>query len=198
MSEVLLETIVGKLESLEIALLKESNASKDNATQQALLKEASLLKTEFINHAAQLKSDEEKMNGLMKSISALTLKLSTPLANNIKHFHHFHKGALVALAFFVLSALFLYGWIRCSNVKEQFEANDMKYRFLKINGNTSLLKVTHYTDSLYLLNKIDFTSKVIQAEQLVAEQMEMLQLASEKEKEARELMQKVGKLSVNK
>ena len=71
MSEVLLETIVEKLESLEIALLKESNASKDNATQQALLTEVRLLKSELINHADQLKSNEEKMNGLMKGISEL-------------------------------------------------------------------------------------------------------------------------------
>ena len=193
MSEVLLETIVEKLESLEIALLKESNASKDNATQQALLKEVNLLKSEFINHADQLKSSEEKMNGLMKSISALNFKLSSPLENNIKHFHHFHKGLLVALAFFVLSAVFLYGWIRCSNVKEQFEANDMKYRFLKINGNSSLLKITHDTDSLYNANTIDFTSKVVQAEQHLAEQVEMLRLAGEKEKEARELLKKARK-----
>src|SRR5450432_692821 len=115
MSEVLLETIVEKPESLEIALLKESNASKDNATQQALLKEVILLKSEFIVHADQLKSNEEKMNGLMKSISALNFKLSSPLENNILHFHHFHKGLLVALAFFVLAGMFLYGWIRCIN-----------------------------------------------------------------------------------
>ena len=148
MSEVLLETIIEKLESLEIALLKESHANKDNATHQALLKEVSLLKSEFINHADQLKANEEKMNGLMKSISALNFKLSIPMETNIKHSHHFHKGLLVALAFFVLSGVFLYGWIRCSNVKEQFEANDMKYRFLKMNSNESLLKITHETDSL--------------------------------------------------
>jgi len=41
MSEVLLETIVEKLESMEIVFLKESNASKDNSTQQALLREFS-------------------------------------------------------------------------------------------------------------------------------------------------------------
>lgn len=198
MSEVLLETIVEKLESLEIALLKESNASKDNLTQQALLKEVSLLKSEVIIHTSLLKSNEEKMNGLMKSISTLNFKLSIPLQNNIKHSHHFHKGALVGLAFFVLSAVFLYGWIRCSNVKEQFEANDMKYRFLKMDGNASLLKITHYTDSLYFSNKNDFTISVVLAEQLLAEQVKMLRLASEKEKEARELMQKAGKLSVNK
>ena len=193
MSEVLLETIVEKLESLEIALLKESNASKDNATQQALLTEVRLLKSEFINHSDHLKSNEEKMNGLMKGISTLNFKLSSPMENNIKHFHHFHKGLLVALASFVLAAVFLYGWIRCNNVKEQFEANNFKYRFLKISGSAGLLKITHDTDSLYNANADDFTSKVVQAEQHLVEQVEMLRLACEKENEARELMRKARK-----
>jgi hypothetical protein len=191
MSEVLLETIVEKLESLEIALLKESDARKENTTQQALLKEVNLLKSEFIIHTGQLRSGEEKMNGLIKSITTLNFKLSSPLENNIKHFHHFHKGLLVTLAFFVLASVFLYGWMRCSKLKEQFEANDMRYRFFKMNGNASLLKIIHETDSLYHTNRIDFTSKVVRAGEHLAEQAEMLRLANEKEKEVRELMQKV-------
>jgi hypothetical protein len=193
MSEVLLETIIEKLESLETLLLKESNVSKDNSAQLALLKEVSLLKSKFILLVDQLKANEEKMTALMKEMSALSFKLSTPLENNIRHYHHFHKGLLVAVAFFVLSACFLYGWITCSNAKEQFEANDMKYRFLKMNGNTSLLKLTHDTDSSYFANKNDFARKVVQAEERLAEQAEMLRLAGEKEKEARELMQRAGK-----
>ena len=193
MSEVLLQTIIEKLESFEIAFLKESNASKDNATQQALLKEVIALKSEFILYREQFRSGEEKMSEVIKSVSALKFKLDIPLQNTIKHVHHFHKGLLVALAFFVLAAVFLYGWIRCSNVKEQFEANDIKYRFLKVNGGAGLLKITHDVDSLYNSNTIDFTSKVVQAEQHLAEQVEMLRLAGEKEKEARELMNKAGK-----
>jgi hypothetical protein len=193
MSEVLLETIIEKLESFEIAFLKESNASKDNSTQQALLKEVIALKSEFIFYRQQFRSGEEKMSEVIKSASALKFKLDIPLQYNIKHSHHFHKGSLVALAFFVLAAVFLYGWIRCSNLKEQLEANDFKYRFLKMNGGAGLSKITHDTDSLYKLNTIAFTSKVVQAEQHLAEQVEMLRIADEKEKEARELINKAGK-----
>jgi len=177
----------------EIGFLKEANASKDNTTQQALLKEIISLKSEFILYREQFRSGEEKMSEVIKSVSALKFTLGIPLQHNIKHSHHFHKGLLVALAFFVLAAMFLYGWIRCSNVKEQFEANDFKYRFLKLNGGGALLKITHDVDSLYNSNTIDFTSKVVQAEQQLAKQLEMLRLAGKKEKEARELMQKAGK-----
>ena len=193
MSEVLLQTIIEKLESFEIAFLKARNGGKDDAIPQALLTEIKLLKSEFINHACLLKSNEEKMNGLMKVISELRIKLGTPVQNTIKHVHHFHKGLLLAFGFFILAAVFLYGWIRCGNLKDQFEAGDFKYRFLKINGNTSLIKITHYTDSLYNLNTIDFTSKVIQAEQHLAEQAELLRLAGEKENEAKAWLKKIRK-----
>ena len=69
----------------------------------------------------------------------------------------------------------------------------MKYRFLKVNGGAALSKITHDTDSLYLLDKNDFTSRVIEAEQHLAEQVEMLRLAGEKENEARDLINKAGK-----
>ena len=62
-----------------------------------------------------------------------------------------------------------------------------------MNDTSNLLKITHYTDSLYFSSKSDFTSRAVQAEQHLAEQVKMLWLASEKEKEAGELMQKAGK-----
>lgn len=48
MSEVLLETIIEKLESLEIGMLKEANANRENPILQELLKEVIALKSEFI------------------------------------------------------------------------------------------------------------------------------------------------------
>ncbi len=193
MSEILLQTIVEKLESFEMALLKENDPGKDDFIGHALLKEVNLLKSEFIFYKEQLRSGEAKMEEVIKSVSILNSKLDVPIQSNIKHFHHFHKGLLVALIFFVLAGVSLYGWIRSNNVKDQFEANDIKYRFLKINGGAALLKITHDTDSLYNLNTNGFTSKVVEAEQRLAQRVEMLRLADEKEKEAKELIQKASK-----
>ena len=47
MNEILLQTIVEKLESLEIALLKESNSSKDEALQKQILQSFKLLHSEI-------------------------------------------------------------------------------------------------------------------------------------------------------
>jgi hypothetical protein len=70
--------------------------------------------------------------------------------------------------------------MNCHIEKKQFEANDIKYRFWKANGNTSLLKVVYQTDSLYNLHKDVFINGVLQAEHTIAEQEKKHWLAGEK------------------
>lgn len=47
-------------------------------------------------------------------------------------------------------------------MKKHFESNDIKYRYLKVNGNSNLLKATYSTDSLYNLGEAYFTNKVVE------------------------------------
>ena len=54
---------------------------------------------------------------------------------------------------------FLYGWINCIHAKLQFEANDIKYRFLKVNVNAPLLKLLYQTDSLFNFNNNIFVKQ---------------------------------------
>ena len=58
----------------------------------------------------------------------------------------------------------------------------MKYRYWKANGNTSLLKIVYYTDSLYNLDEYHFTNEVLRAERQIAKQEKMHRLAGEKKK----------------
>ena len=58
----------------------------------------------------------------------------------------------------------------------------MKYRYWKANGNSHLLKIVFYTDSLYNLDKDRFTQQVIRAEQQIDELEKMNRMADEKEK----------------
>ena len=80
------------------------------------------------------------------------LEIKKPL----KHIHHFHKQVWLSVSSFIISLLLAYGWINCSNEKKSFEANDMKYRYWKANGNSHLLKIVYYTDSLYNQDKDHF------------------------------------------
>lgn len=186
MSEILLQTIVEKLETIEIGLLKE-NTGKD-AVLQTLLKEIKLLQSEMLKLPLQFKGNSEKVNELLKGIVALKCKLDILKIERIKHSHHLHKGLWIVVGLFIFSLLLLLAWVNCINSKKAFETNDFKYRFLKVNGNPSLLKLLYQTDSLYKLDNDSFAKRVVWKEQHLGEQEKVNKPASEKKKNAGELL----------
>jgi hypothetical protein len=187
MTEILLQTIVEKLESLEIALLKESNAGKDNAMQRQILQSFISLQSDSQMFISQLNNTNEKLSFFSKEINALRLNLSNLTKSQVKFTRNFYKHVLVTVSLFLISLLLAYGWLNCHNEKKIFEANDIKYRYWKADSNASLLKLTYYTDSLYDIDKESFKNQVISAEQQIADQVKQFRLADEKEKKGREL-----------
>ena len=178
MSEILLQAIVEKLEALEISLLKQGSAGKDEELKAL----AGSIPSELIKFSSALNANNEKINGLSEEIHELRLKYGNPIQNQVKHVHHFHKQVWLSVSLFIISLLLAYGWVNCSNEKKSFEANDIKYRFWKANGNTHLLKIVYYTDSLYNLNKNNFIKQVVRSERQISEQENMHRLVGEKEK----------------
>ncbi len=196
MSEILLQTIVEKLESLEIALLKEGDSDKNEIFQNQVLQGFKDFKSEVGQFTSQLNINNEKLQAFSKEISVFRLKMINLIKCEVKHSHHFYKHVLVTVSLFVISLLLEYGWINCHNEKKVFEANDIKYRYWKVDSNASLLKLTYFTDSLYEADKDDFTNQVVHAEQQIAEQWKQFRLAGEKEKTGRELKLKGQKSPV--
>lgn len=190
MSDVLLQSIVEKLEAIEISLLKDNNSLKEDAIQ-ALLKEVKSFKSELVKWPLQFEKSTEKIDELLKI--ALSIRLANPVAEQIKHSHHFHKGIWITIVLFIFCALLLYGWVSCHNEKKAFEANDIKYRYLKVNGNSNLLKATYSTDSLHNLGKAFFTKKVVEKERDFANQNELSRIANEKKKESKARKVQIGK-----
>jgi len=170
MNEILLQTIVEKLEALEIALLKESNTSKDEALQNQILKGFKDFQSEAGKFTSQLITNNEKLRGLSNEINELRLNLGNPRENRVNPTHHYYQHVLLTVSLFLISLLLAYGWINCHIEKKVFEANDVKYRYWKVDSNASLLKLTYYTDSLYDMDKESFKKQVISAEQRIAEQ----------------------------
>ncbi len=181
MNQVLLETIVEKLEGLEISLLKEKKAGNENETiQQDLLNEIKLFQSEITKLPTHLKQSNEKMNELSKNIDALNFKLEKGINEHIYHKHHLHKGIWISIGLFLTSLVLLYGWINCHDEKKIFETNDIKYRYLKVNGNVSLLRLLYQTDSLYNLNNDLFSKWVLDREESLGHQAERQRLVGEK------------------
>jgi hypothetical protein len=182
MNEVLLKTIIEKLETLEIALLKQSCPAKERELSNELLTAVKSVQTKLIKLNSEVRRNTDCVTNLSNQINTLRLNLAHPEQNQVKHIHHFHKHIWISFSLFVVSLLFAYGWINCHNEKKQFEANDIKYRFWKANGNSSLLKIIYRTDSLYNLDKDDFINKVLHSEHRIAEQEKMNRLAGENKK----------------
>jgi hypothetical protein len=180
MSEILMQTIIEKLESLEISFLKNS-PDRDNKVQQELLKEVRNYQSEITKIIPQVKSVNEKINDLTKNVTAINFGSVNKATGQIHHTHYFHRGLWIAIALFITSLFLLYGWINSYNAKNVSETNDIKYRYLKVNGNIGLLKLLYRTDSLYTLNKQLFKKMVAEKEDALAQQMQ-LHLAGEKEK----------------
>ena len=182
MNEVLLQTIIEKLEAMEIALLKQSDPTKDCESLNVLARLMKSLQSEIMKLSSEYRTNTDCVTDLSNQINTLRSNYINPEQNQVKHIHHFHKQIWVSVSLFIVSLLFAYGWINCHNEKKQFEANDIQYRFWKANGNVSLLKIIYKTDSLYNLDQDGFTKEVLRAEHKIAEQEKMHRFADEKKK----------------
>jgi len=178
MNELLLQTIVEKLEALEIALLKESKGQKEDEAERQLIEQVKNLQSEFEGLKEQLTENNSRINTLDQNI----LALDNAKHNRVTHTHHFHNRVWVTVSIYLISLLLAYGWINCHNEKKAFEANDLKYRYWKANGNKTLLKITYNTDSLYELDKDGFEKEVLNREKQISEQEKTFRLADEKMK----------------
>ena len=189
MSEQLLEAILEKIESFEL-LLKVTDTSKEIQQVKA---ELSFIKQEIKNLPAQLQLDTGKLTALVTAINKLQLQLNIPVKNQIEHKHHLHKGIWIAVGLFVSCFLLGWGWMNSHREMKQFEANDMKYRSLKISEYGWLIKYCYLTDSVYLKDHVGFSNRVEKEEQRLIEQAELLRLAGERGKEARTLKERAGR-----
>jgi|SRR5665647_805252 len=130
MNEVLLQTIVEKLEALEIALLKQPNASKDGEASNELAMAVQSFQSEFMKFTTEFRTNNDCVNNLSKEINTLRLNFFSPKQNQVKHIHHFHKLVWITVSLFLISLLLAYGWMNCHREKKVFEANDIKSELL--------------------------------------------------------------------
>ncbi len=184
MSEILLQTIVEKLQAMEL-LLKNDKAGIDEETLKCIREEMQRLPITTIS--------TDKFNELKLAIDECREKIERPLHNQTIHKHHLHKGMLISLVLFFTCMLFLWLCINTINDKEHFRENDIKYRVLKVTGNKALLNVLYHTDSIYNVDPHYMQQWVVQQEDLLVQQTKMLQLADEKKKEVKDLKGRAGK-----
>lgn len=192
MSEVLLQMIAEKLDALGAAL-SQPVKDTDTAIQETLLKEVKLFQNEIKKFEENLKANNANLARLTSSLDNYAFQSQQPLKNNVEHRYHLHKGIWIAVGLFIAAIFFLWEWVDTYQSKKVSEANDIKYRSLKMTGSKSQIKYLYDIDSIYNLKGEAIKEKTIQDEERLAEQVKMLQLAGEKENEAKELKKKASK-----
>ncbi len=173
MDELLLQTVVEKLEDIEL-LFKQNNQNKTADELKKISEELKDLSSRTIS--------SERINELIKSLDACTNKLKEPAQNKIEHHHHLHKGIWITIALFIANIFLLTGWISSYNNTKQFRANDYKYRALKTMEDESLKKVLYNIDSLYKINPEYFEKKLIEKQEIFFRHPEGIRKAVQKKK----------------
>src|SRR5688500_5429014 len=101
MSDLLLQTIVEKLEAFEIALLKRNDDETKNAAQHFIANEIKPYQSEIKQCATDLKNLNTKLELLIRKQNDIS-KSADARRDYTVHQHHLHKGLWISLALSLL------------------------------------------------------------------------------------------------
>ena len=190
MNDVFLQTIVEKLEALEISMLKQDNESTNTPLHQNLLNEIKACKFGLEGLSTEVKNFSTKMEVQLLRLDAFSGMSDKGRQNQTIHRHHLHKGLWVSVGLFIVLGLVTISLINTRKDLKRYEANDIKYRFLKVKADAALLRTLYKTDSIYNADPGAVRKETIHEELRIAERARLFQLAGEKEREAKELMKR--------
>jgi hypothetical protein len=197
MSDLLLQTIIEKLEQLGKDLI--SHAAVSAQTPEGLKqlskvrKEYELIKKElaYTRQAITFPADEIKQ--LSHRLNVCSGLLSKPVQQQVTHHHRITQslaiGACMLMVIVLLSVL-LYN---TKALLSDYQTNDIKYRCLKLEPDIGLKRLLYQIDSLCRIDERKMKKEVIQQEHDLQEKLELLQMANEREGEAKLLREKAGK-----
>lgn len=191
MSDELLQSIVEKLQSLELAWKVSGDTEKERL--EKLIKELGVLRHDLQNLPSQMLPATVKTRELSVAVDNLYSQLKIPVQNRIEHKHELHRGILIAVSLFLIIIVLIWLLMNSYQSHKKYTANDIKYRYLRITGHKQILKLCDATDSLYQKDESLFRNNVEQEERRLIQQAEDLRLAGEKEKEAKVLRSRAGR-----
>jgi|GEM_PF-5193922 len=145
---------------------------------------------ELNNALRQIKLPAKEIMDLKNALSENTMIRKNP--PEIRHHHYVPKVLIIAAVFFFLLVVACTAWYREHSSVKQYQATDIKYRLLKIEGNAELKRLLHKTDTIYMRDPELVTQMVIKKEEDLKLRLELTRLADEKEAEAKNLRQKAS------
>jgi hypothetical protein len=191
MNEMLLKTIIEKLEALELAWKASGGGENESLVQ--VKNELYLLRQDLQNLPSRIVAGSSRLAELFESIENLQAALHAPKQSRVEHKHVLHKGIIISGVLFLLVVGLSVSLFNAYKSRKKYAANDIKYRYLKLIGTKNHLRLCSNTDSLYQKDPVFFTNEVESEEQRLIQQAEDLRLALEKEKEAEVLNKRASK-----
>jgi hypothetical protein len=187
MNDVFLQSIVEKLEALEIALLKGDNSATISEAQQPIIIQLKSCQSGIESFSRDLRNLNAKIEALSLKVSTLPKGPDEKRQDHTIHHHHIHKGLWISIGLFLILTISIAMLINTRDNFKAYEANDIKYRRLKVQADTALLKRLYRMDSLFTIDPEAFTKYTVEEENRIAERARLFRLAGEKEGEAKEL-----------
>jgi hypothetical protein len=135
-----------------------------------------------------IKFPTKQMEELRGNLVTGVALLKQPVENKMIHHHHIPKIVWVSAILFVVLCLVFCGWYNTDQKLDQYRANDLKYRYLKLKTNPTLQRLLVLTDSL-CQNQHDFDKAVLQGEDSVRNLIQ--NLVDAKEREVNDLKRKL-------
>jgi len=124
--------------------------------------------------SSKQKAITDQLNVFFKKLGIAIDILKTPVTSTVQHHHHFPKIAWVTAGLFLSLCLVCSGWYVTARNSEQYQANDLKYRKLKLLSNSAHLEALYGLDSIYLADPEKMEKEVKEQEQLKQERLELL------------------------
>ena len=107
-----------------------------------------------------------------------------PVQAIIKHHFFFKTTTVTAISFFVVIVILSGLYIREKSELDNHRANDIKYRYLKLNSSPNLEKILSHTDSLYRFAPDSMKRKVERLEMQQQKQLERSEKTSRPEQQS--------------
>lgn len=178
--------LVSQYTELEEIKEKISRTANDTLNADSLSERLGTIHLACQNMSKQLTYPFEEMRQLKRSFDLHVGQLLKP-AQQIKHYHHLHKGLIATAVFVIVSMILLFVLFRTTQKLNDYRAGDIKYRHLQLLNTGRLGRIIYLTDSIYDLNPDSLQKDVIKKELDKKRRAELILKANEKQEEARQL-----------
>ena len=185
MSQIIVETLVEKVNNQEIRLNEQHKVTAKIAETISTMKSESenIQKLSgIVNHLqdnlTRIKWPLEEMRDLKSNLSQNNSLLQQPKREKVIHVHTGSKLLWVTIAVSVICILVIFGWINTSRSLVEYKMHNACWRYLKLNMNAKDLEYLQKIERLYQENT-DQWIKLIEEKELAFQQRAEAQLNAE-------------------